>query len=75
MMKLKSYNSLNEIFVDLDLEENEMEALRDIFEKYGKFQYDEETHHIFTPKKPNSQQNRLEEEYRWIKFVIWTYTF
>ncbi len=72
---LKLYSSRNEIFTDLDLEETVMQALMDIFEDYGKFEYDEETRHCYTPKpSPTAIIHRLEKEYRGITFVIWTYT-
>ena len=75
MNQLKSYNTRNEIFLDLSLDKNEMDALIDIFEDYGKFEYDPETKHVFTPK-PGVWviTNRLEETVRGINFVIWTYT-
>lgn len=75
LMPLKSYQSKNEIFTDLDLEETVMQALIDIFEEYGKFKYDKETRHCYTPKpSPTAITHRLEKEYRGITFVIWTYT-
>ena len=72
---LKLYSSRNEIFTDLDLEETVMQALMDIFEDYGKFEYDEETKHCYTLKSSFIPTiHGLEKEYRGITFVIWTYT-
>ena len=72
---LKSYNSRNEIFTDLDLEETLMQALIDIFEDYGKFQYEEETKHCFFPKYDSSNRwNRIEKKYQNINFVLWIST-
>jgi len=75
LQPLKSYKTRNDIFTDLDLEENEMQALTDIFEDYGEFDYDKKEHHCYTPK-PGKQAitHRLEKEYRGITFTIWTYS-
>lgn len=52
-----------------------MDALIDIFEDYGEFEYDYETKHCFTPKPgKTAPTHRLEKVYRGINFVIWTYT-
>lgn len=78
---LKSYQSRNDIYTDLDLSENEMSALYDIFEIYGAFQYDEVKRHCFL-KKPDISEaekdkgfrmhsTREEEQHRGIDFVIW----
>lgn len=75
LKQLKSYNNSQEIFTDLDLEENEMQALIDIFERYWKFEYDQEEKNCYTPKPwKNFSTHRLEETYRGINFVIWTYS-
>lgn len=75
MKPLKFYKSRNDIFTDLNLSENEMNALYDIFERYWIFEYDEDTHHCYTPKPwKQAITHRLEETYRGINFVIWTYT-
>lgn len=72
---LKLYQSRNEIFTDLDLEENEMQALIDLFQDYWEFEYDEETKHCYTPKPwKKAITHRIEKEYRGIQFVIWTYS-
>lgn len=75
LVPLKFYHSRNDIFTDLDIEETVMQALIDIFEDYGEFEYDEETKHCYTPKPGKGAiTHRLEKEYRGITFVIWTYT-
>lgn len=75
LQPLKLYKSRNEIFTDLDLEETVMQALMDIFEDYGEFEYDEEQKHCYTPKLwKQAITHRLEKEYRGIQFVIWTYS-
>lgn len=72
LVPLKLYSSRNEIFTDLDLEETVMQALTDIFEDYGEFEYDEETKHCFFPKYDTWYRwNRLEKEYQNINFVLW----
>lgn len=72
---LKLYQTRNEIFQDLDLKEDVMQGLTDIFEDYGKFEYDEEAKHVFIhPKPKNSITHRIEETHRGINFIIWTYT-
>ena len=72
---LKLYKNRNDIFTDLSLEKNEMDALIDIFEDYGEFEYDSETRHCYTKKPgPTATTHRLEKIYRGINFVIWTYT-
>ena len=72
LQPLKSYSNRNEIFTDLDLEETEMQALIDIFEDYGKFEYEKETRHCFFPKYDSSYRwNRVEKEYQNINFVLW----
>lgn len=58
---LKSYKTKESIFTDLDLEENEMQALYDIFEDHGEFQYDIDTKHIFT-KKPSPTAKAVRDE-------------
>lgn len=72
---MKFYHNKNDIFTDLSIEKNEMDALIDIFEDYGEFEYDYETKHCFTPKPgKTAPTHRLEKVYRGINFVIWTYT-
>lgn len=78
---LKSYKNRNDIFTDLDLSENEMQAVYDIFEQYGPFDYDHITRHCFLAKPIlldseadkgyRIHTKRLEETYRGIDFVVW----
>lgn len=72
---LKSYKNRNDIFVDLDLIENEMQALLDIFEDYWEFQYDEPELHCYMPKYgAHIRWNRIEKQYRNNNFIIWIST-
>lgn len=74
LQPLKLYRSRNEIFTDLDLTDNEMNALTDLFEDHGEIQYNQEEKHVYTKKPWKSAQTfRDEERLYWINFVIWTY--
>lgn len=74
LQPLKLYRSRNEIFIDLDLTDNEMNALTDLFEDHGEIQYNQEEKHVYTKKPSKSAQTfRDEERLYWINFVIWTY--
>ena len=47
LSKLIRYRSRNDIMVDLDKDTNEAEALMDIFDEIGEFDYDPITRHCF----------------------------
>lgn len=47
---LKLYKTRNEIFTDLDLSKDEMDALINLFEDHGEIQYDQEEKHVYTVK-------------------------
>lgn len=75
LQPLKSYKSNNEIFTDLDLNQDEMNALITLFEDYWDIQYNQEEKHVYTVKPwKNAITHRDEVHLYWLNFILWTYT-
>jgi len=72
---LKSYKTRNEIFTDLDLTQDEMNALITLFEDHGEIQYDQDEKHVYTVKpSKDAITHRDEVHLYWLKFIVWTYS-
>lgn len=75
LQPLKLYKTKNEIFVDLDLWKDEMDALINLFEDYWEIQYNQEEKHVYTVKpSKDAITNRDEVHLYWLNFIVWTYT-
>lgn len=75
LQPLKLYKTKNDIFVDLDLWKDEMDALINFFEDYWEIQYNQEEKHVYTVKpSKNAITHRDEVHLYWLNFIVWTYT-
>lgn len=73
LSKLIRYENRNQILTDLDRDENEAQALMDILDEMGPFDYDHITRHCFQVRIPQKGSwNREDRTIRNLTFVLWT---